>query len=58
MRPIEAMFDDGESGDIVQNLRRLAEFHLHDIRLRGFPNITKVSYTSNAADCTLHHYDA
>ena len=57
MRPTEAMIGDDEPGNIVQNLRMLAEFHLHDIRLRGFPNITKVSYTSNAADCTLHYYD-
>ena len=58
MRPTEAMLGDDEPGSIVKNLRTLAEFHLNDIMLRGFPKITKVSYTSNAADCTLHHYDA
>ena len=57
MRPTVQMIGDDEPGSIVHNLRMLADFHLHDIRLRGFPNITKVSYTSNAADCTIQYYD-
>jgi DNA-directed RNA polymerase II subunit RPB1 len=57
MRPTEAFLGDDDQTNIVQNLRMLADFHLHDIRLRGFPNISKVSYTSNAADCNIAYYD-
>ena len=39
-------------------LRDMSSFILNDIVLRGFPEITKVSYTTLADECKANVFDA
>ena len=57
MRPMESIMDDDGEGQIMELMRSMANDILHELILRGFPNITKVSYTSNASDCNMQSYN-
>ena len=48
MRPMEDSMNDDDEANIVELMRQMADSILNGLTLRGFPKITKVSYTSSA----------
>ena len=59
MRPLETSMNDDDEANIVELMRQMADSILNGLTLRGFQNITKVSYTSNApVDSVCTHYSA
>lgn len=50
IRPVESIMNDDDEDKIINLMREMAHQILYEITLRGFPEITKVSYTSNHDD--------
>lgn len=50
IRPVESIMNDDDEDKIINLIREMAHQILYEITLRGFPEITKVSYTSNHDD--------
>lgn len=55
IRPYDV--NDDEDSTVSMFLRELNNIVLNDIVLRGFPEITKVSYTQSADDCKQKIFD-
>ena len=55
IRPFDIADDDDQS--VAMFLRDMSSFILNDIVLRGFPEITKVSYTTLADECKTNIFD-
>jgi DNA-directed RNA polymerase II subunit RPB1 len=55
IRPLDIEDDSNQS--VVMWLREMSNFILNDITLSGYPEISKVSYTSSADECKILSVD-